>query len=68
MTEQTSYGSVEYYTDMFADVLADAQYDSPVSGDNIIIGFKNALREWREYHEQQVKEYQRIEQKAIDEI
>ena len=68
MTEQNNYGSVQFYTDMFADILADVQHDNPVYGDNIIAGFKAALREWREYHEEQVKEYQRIEQKANDEI
>ena len=68
MTEQNNYGSVQFYTDMFADILADVQYDNPVYGDNLITGFKIALREWRQYHEEQVKEYQRIEQKAIDEI
>ena len=68
MLERHPYGSVEFYTDMFADLLADAQYDTPAYGDNIIAGFKAALKEWREYHEQQVKEYQRIEQQANDEI
>ena len=68
MTEQNNYGSVQFYTDMFADVLADVQYDNPDYGDNIIAGFKTALKEWRQYHEEQVKEYQRIEQKANDEI
>ena len=68
MTEQNNYGSVQFYTDMFADILADVQYDNPVYGDNIIAGFKAALGEWRQYHEGQVMEYQRIEQKANDEI
>ena len=68
MTEQNNYGSVQYYTDMFADIMADVQYDSPDYGDNIIAGFKAALKDWREYYEEQVKEHQRIEQKANDEI
>ena len=68
MTEQNNFGSVQYYTDMFADLLADVQHDKPVCGNNIIAGFKAALKEWREYHEEQVREYQRIEQKANDEI
>ena len=68
MIDPNNYGSVQFYTDMFADVLADIQSDKPIYGDNIIAGFKAALKEWREYHEGQVKEYQRIEQKANDEI
>lgn len=68
MTEQNNYGSVQFYADLFADILADVQSDNPVYGDNIIAGFKTALREWRQYHKEQVMEYQRIEQKANDEI
>ena len=68
MIESNNYGSVQFYTDMFADILADTQHDNPDYGDNIIAGFKAALKEWRQYHEEQLKEYQRIEQKAIDEI
>ena len=68
MINPNNYGSVQFYTDMFADILADIQHDNPVYGDNIIAGFKAALREWRQYHEEQVKEYQRIEEKANDEI
>ena len=68
MIDQDNYGTVQFYADMFGDILADVQYDNPVSGDNIIAGFKIALKEWRQYHEGQVKEFQRIEQKANDEI
>lgn len=66
MTEP--FGSVRYYANLFADCICDAQYDNPSSGDSIIAGFKLALKEWREYHEEQTKEYRRLEQKADDQI
>ena len=66
MTE--SFGSVRYYAALFSDCICDAQGDDPSSGDNIIAGFKLALKEWREYHEEQSKEYRRLEQKTDDQI
>ena len=68
MTDKSGYGSVEFYTEMFSDILADAQYDDPSYGNNIISGFKNAIRMWRMYHENSVREYERIEKQANDEI
>lgn len=68
MIEQHKYGSVAFYATMFGDIIADADYNNPTSGNNIIAGFKQALKEWREYHEEAAKEYRRIEQRANDEI
>lgn len=68
MIERHPYGSVEFYRNMFADLLADAQPDRKDYGDNIIAGFKAALQEWRDYHADAAKEYERLQQKAIDEI
>ena len=60
------YGTKGYYQDMFADVLADVQYDSPGISDNLVEAFKLAIVEWRDYHAAQVKELDRIEAKLND--
>ena len=54
------YGTVAYYQEMFADLIAYIQHDNPITGDNLIEAFKLAIAEWREYHDGQVKELDRI--------
>ena len=54
------YGTVEYYKEQFADMIADIQHDQPKTSDNLIAGFKLALDEWREYHVKQVDELDRV--------
>ena len=60
------YGTVGYYQEMFADFIADVQHDSPVTGDNLVEAFKLAVAEWREYHDAQVKELDRIAENLND--
>ena len=57
------YGTVEYYANLFADIICDAQASDPHLGDNMIDGFKLAMLEWRNYHEEQLKEYNRLNEK-----
>jgi hypothetical protein len=54
------YGTVLYYKEMFSDLIADVQHDSPITSDNLVEAFKLALTEWRDYHAGQVKELDRI--------
>ena len=58
------YGTAEFYAEQFADFLADVQADEPKYGDALVEGFLLALQDWRNYHEQQVNEYDRIEQRV----
>ena len=53
------YGTIDYYTEMFADFIGDVQHDSPELTENLIIGFKRALEEWRDYYSKQVIELDR---------
>ena len=55
-----TYGTVEFYAEQFADILADAQADDPKYGNSIIEGFLRAVEEWKTYHQKQVYEYERI--------
>ena len=60
------YGTVGYYQEMFADLIADVQHDSPVTGDNLVAAFKLAVAEWSEYHAAQLKELERIAKQLND--
>ena len=60
------YGTIEYYAELFADIIADAQHEDQKTGDNLITGFKLAITEWRDYHAKQVLELDRIEAKLND--
>ena len=62
------YGSVAYYTELFADILADVQHDRPEAGDNLVAAFKAALISWKEYHQQQLDECERIENLFNEEV
>ena len=50
------YGTVEYYAELFADIIADIQHDAPELTDNLIAGFKLAIDDWRKYHVNQILE------------
>ena len=58
------YGTPEYYAEQFADVLADAQADEPHYGDAVVEGFLLAIDDWRDYHANQVNEYNRIAERV----
>ena len=55
------YGTPQYYAEMFADFIADIQHDSPHTGDNLVAGFKLAIKDWRDYHVNQILELDRVE-------
>ena len=59
MKQKPKYGTVEYYTEMFADFIGDIQHDSPETTENVIFGFKRALQEWRAYYDKQLTELDR---------
>ena len=58
---QHEYGTPQYYAEMFADFIADIQHDSPHTGDNLVAGFKLAIKDWRDYHVNQILELDRVE-------
>ena len=59
-----TYGTPEYYAEQFSDFLADAQASEPHYGDALVEGLLLAIKDWRDYHAQQVDEYNRIEQRV----
>jgi len=60
----TQYGTVEFYTDMFGDLLADVHADEPATTENIIKGFYQALDSWFDYHDKQAREYADIRKRV----
>ena len=58
------YGTPEYYKEQFSDFLADVQADDPKYGDAIVEGLLLCIKDWRDYHANQVNEYNRIEQRV----
>lgn len=61
MESRPEYGTVEFYTDQFADILADIQYDRPDITDNMVEGFRLAIADWKMYYEDQVNATARAE-------
>jgi hypothetical protein len=55
-----TYGTPEYYKEQFMDFVADVQADDPKYGDAIVEGFILALEDWKQYHNDQVNEYDRV--------
>ncbi len=62
------YGTVQFYAEQFADIIADIQHTSPEVSDNLISGFKLAIDDWRQYHVKQILELDRVEAQLVDNI
>jgi len=42
------------------DFVADVQADQPEYGNSLVEGFLLALEDWKQYHQDQVFEYERV--------
>ena len=52
-----AYGSVEFYSEHFSDVLADVA-EGDESRANVLKGFLDALTSWLEYHDKAACQYE----------
>jgi len=61
------YGTAEYYSEMFSDIMADvdAEY-APNATENIYKGFLMAIDSWLEYHSYQTNEYSKFRERVLD--
>lgn len=59
-----TYGTAEYYAEMFSDILADVDSDNPVYADAILKGFTLALNDWLTYHDEQTKAYKVLRERV----
>ena len=59
------YGTAEYYSAMFSDIMADvdAEY-APNATENIYKGFLMAIDSWLEYHSHQTNEYSKFRERV----
>ena len=55
------YGSVEYFSNCFSDIIADAGdgYD-PQVGLRIMEGFQQAIESWLKYHQESAANYEQL--------
>ena len=63
--KSTEYGTAEYYSEMFSDIMADvdAEY-APNATENIYKGFLMAIDSWLEYHSHQTNEYSKFRERV----
>ena len=66
------YGTVKFYAEHFADILADvACYSTPEENEravkNILRGFQVAIQEWLDYHSAAVASYSQLRDELIAE-
>ena len=58
------YGSIEYYENMFSDILADLGTGNSAQDDiasiNILIAFERAMQGWLDYHQQAATSYNKL--------
>ena len=59
-----TYGAPEFYAEYFSDFMADVDNAHPEYGNAIIEGFLLCIADWRKYHQDQVDEYNRVEQRV----
>ena len=65
MIHPPQYGTVEYYSEMFSDILADLEPSrESKTPDNIYKGFLLAIDSWFEYHEEQTNVYREFRERV----
>jgi succinate dehydrogenase flavin-adding protein (antitoxin of CptAB toxin-antitoxin module) len=66
------YGTLEYYTEYFSDILADCAVGEPERDIEtlrlILEAFDNAILEWLNYHQQSADIYKEARMRFLDTI
>lgn len=58
------YGTADFYTEQFSDLLADVDAENPATADALIEGFYRALDSWFDYHDAQARAYADIRKRV----
>ena len=58
------YGSVEYYSEHFSDILADVDGEKPETVQIMMDAFYRALDNWFDYHSIQANAYAELRQRV----
>ena len=57
------YGSEEYFSDLFSDIIADLETEGNIR--NVMAGFEKAIGSWLEYHEQCSSRYRELHRRFL---
>jgi hypothetical protein len=55
-----TYGTPDYYAELFGDILADVDYENPEYAENIVKGFLLAVNSFLDYHDKQTRAYDEL--------
>ena len=59
-----TYGTPEYYAELFSDILADVDAERPEYADALLEGFVLAVNSWLKYHDEQTKAYKVLRERV----
>ena len=63
------YGTVEYYSEMFSDILADCATGLKERDDeairNVMAGFERAICSWLDYHDEASSRYRELHRRFL---
>jgi hypothetical protein len=59
-----TYGTPEFYSEQFADILADVDANKPEIADNILKGLELSIEDWLTYHEKQAFAYAQLRERV----
>ena len=67
--KSTEYGTVDHYSEMFADILADCASGNEAQDEttirNIMAGFERAICSWLDYHDEASSRYRELHRRFL---
>jgi len=61
-----NYGTPEFYSNLFQDILADVQHDQPHTSVAILQGFVMAIDEWAKYHKNEQMAFEELRENLLN--
>jgi len=66
MSLPENYGTPEFYSELFQDILADVQHDMPHTSVAILQGFVMAIDSWAEYHKNEQMAFEELRENLLN--
>lgn len=57
------YGSPEYFSELFSDIIADLETEGNVR--NVMAGFERAITSWLDYHDESSSRYRELHRRFL---
>ena len=57
------YGSEEYFSDLFSDIIADLETEGNIR--NVMAGFEQAINSWLDYHDECSSRYRELHRRFL---